>query len=94
MSTDSTKHIPGEWFAKGKHVRYRLPGFTTSELLADCDTESTAHLIVKMLSALKATEKAIVALEGQSIEYRLAMELSTSLKQIRAAISKAEEVKS
>ena len=42
---DETQGKAQHTFAKGTHVRYRLPGFTTSELLADCGTEANAEMI-------------------------------------------------
>ena len=56
---EHVKHTPRPWFVSGKQVRYCMPNFKTSELLADCWTEEDACLIAaspRMVDALQAIQ--------------------------------------
>jgi|SRR6185369_3618163 len=94
MSEQSTvKHTAGEWFAKGKQVRYRLPGFSTSELLAQCDTEANAELIVREHNSFDQMLSALKAAEGRLVNCIPIGEPTNALHLVRAAISAAEPKK-
>jgi len=62
-------HTPGPWHATGKNVRYRLPGFSTTEKLADCDTEATAVLVADAPALLAERD----ALQAENTRLREAL---------------------
>jgi len=80
--------VRAEWFAKGKHVRYRLPGFTTSELAATCDTAETALVMSASRELLESAKDALESLKrlpDVDGAYRV-----TVIQELEKAISKAE----
>jgi len=80
--------VRAPWFAKGKHVRYRLPGFTTSELVATCDTAETALVMSAAPDLLESAKDALESLKrlpNVDGAYRV-----TVMQELQKAIAKAE----
>lgn len=92
-------YTPGPWHARGKQVRYHLPGFFTSERLADCDREANARLIAaapELLAELRIALSLLESIRGDGYAGEFTPQLDYILQgdksgesAARAAIAKA-----